>query len=366
MVMIQMNDFKKEQKVIHKSIFDAVERVLSSGSFVLGSALEYFEKLWSSACETEFGVGVGNGHDAIEISLRSLNIGSGDEVITTPMTAFATVLAILGAGATPVFADIEPGTALMSIESVQRCLTSRTKAISLVHLYGQIKDMDDWVMLCKANNIYLIEDCAHAHLARWNGRPAGSFGKISAFSFYPTKNLGAMGDAGMVVTSDQSLADKARCLRNYGYQNNILCMEGGMNSRMDELQAAILTEKLQFLTAFTSSRCKIAKKYHTKINSSRVSILSAPANQTSHVYHLFVVNCEERDNLQGYLLNNGIQSLIHYKIPIHEQGICKTMPRDKFGLSNSVHHANTCLSLPCHPHMENHEVDTVVQCINMF
>ncbi|MEO5349022.1 MAG: DegT/DnrJ/EryC1/StrS family aminotransferase [Magnetococcus sp. YQC-3] len=364
--MIMMNDFKKEQKIVYKSILDAVERVASSGSFVLGSALECFEKLWSSTCGTEFGVGVGNGHDALEISLRSLNIGAGDEVITTPMTAFATVLAILGAGATPVFADIESDTALMSIESVQRCLTSRTKAILLVHLYGQIKNMEDWVMLCETYNLSLIEDCAHAHIAHWRGRPAGSFGKASAFSFYPTKNLGAMGDAGMVVTNDQSLAEKARCLRNYGYHNNKWCMPGGMNSRMDELQASILTEKLKWLDDFTSTRYEIAKKYHASIKNSRISMLSSPEDHRSHVYHLFVVNCEERDDLQAYLLNNGIQTLTHYKIPVHEQGICKTLPRDKFGLSNSIHHSNTCLSLPCHPHMENHEVESVVECINMF
>jgi dTDP-4-amino-4,6-dideoxygalactose transaminase len=201
--MILMNDFKAEPQDLKDASLAAAKRVIDSGWYVLGQELTTFEKQWASICRTGFGVGVGNGMDAIEIALRALNIGPGDEVITSPMTAFASVLAILRSGATPVLADINPDTALLSLESVQRCISSKTKALVLVHLYGQLRDMNSWQELCKASNIYLIEDCAQSHLASWEGKVAGTFGEAGAYSFYPTKNLGALGDAGMLVTNNE-------------------------------------------------------------------------------------------------------------------------------------------------------------------
>jgi len=207
--MILMNDFKAEPQSLKEEMLAAVERVIDSGWYVLGKELETFEHRWADVCGVARAVGVGNGMDAIEIALRSLGIGVGDEVITTSMTAFATVLAIFRAGATPVLADIDADTALLNRESVTRCISPKTKAIILVHLYGQVRDMDDWSQFCASRDIYLIEDCAQSHLAKWRGRVAGSFGKAGAYSFYPTKNLGAIGDAGMLVTVTQLRAERS-------------------------------------------------------------------------------------------------------------------------------------------------------------
>ena len=304
--------------------------------------------------------------DAIEIALRSLGIGQGDEVITTPMTAFATVLAILRAGATPVLADIEPDTALISMESVKRCISKNTKALVLVHLYGEVRNMQAWVDLCDEHHISLVEDCAQSHLAAWQGRVAGSFGRAGAYSFYPTKNLGAPGDAGMLVTHDESVAKKASCLRNYGQSVRYHHPELGMNSRLDEMQAAILSVRLQWLTEFTERRREIASAYYAGINNLHVMLPKRPQESSSHVYHLFVVTCEMRDKLQAHLQACGVQALIHYPIPIHHQEPCKNMLRDAQGLRNSERHANTCLSLPCHPQMTDNDLSRIIAIVNSF
>ncbi len=233
--MILMNDFKAEPQEMREAMIDAARKVVESGWYVLGNEVASFERQWAEVCGVAHGVGVANGMDAIEIALRALDIGPGDEVITTPMTAFATVLAIIRSGAIPVLADIDPDTAILSRESVMRCLSSKTKAVVLVHLYGQIRQMPDWQALCEEHGIHLVEDCAQAHLAELQGRVAGSFGVIGAYSFYPTKNLGAVGDAGMLVTADASIAEKAQRLRNYGQSQRYHHPVRGMNSRLDEI-----------------------------------------------------------------------------------------------------------------------------------
>jgi len=364
--MILMNDFKAESDEIREAMLSAAKRVLDSGWYVLGKEVENFEREWAAICGVAHGVGVGNGMDAIEIALRALNIVPGDEVITTSMTAFATVLAILRAGAIPVLADIEADTALLSIESVQRCLSARTKAVVLVHLYGQVRNMDAWLELCNERDIVLIEDCAQAHLASWKGRTAGSFGRVGAYSFYPTKNLGAPGDGGMLVTNEEPIAKKAERLRNYGQSVRYQHPELGMNSRLDEIQAAMLSERLKWLQEFTQRRREIAEAYRTRISHPLVKMLNAPQESDAHVYHLFVVTCEERERLQTHLQSRGIQALIHYPIPIHHQDPCLNMARDPYGLINSDHHASICLSLPCHPQMTNDDVTAVIVAINAF
>lgn len=364
--MIAMNDFQAEPPRLREAMLSAANRVFESGWFVLGNEVSIFEKRWAATCGVAHAVGVGNGMDAIEIALRALGIGSGDEVITTPMTAFATVLAILRAGATPVLADIDPRTALMSIDSAERCVSAATKAIVLVHLYGQVRAMDKWTALCTRHGISLIEDCAQAHQASWNGKVAGSFGAAGTYSFYPTKNLGALGDAGMLVTDDEHLAGRAGWLRNYGqsvrYHHPVL----GLNSRLDELHAAILTERLKWLPEFTERRRQIADAYRADIRNSRVSCLAQPESPLAHVYHLFVVTCEERDALQSHLQKHQVQSLIHYPIPVHAQEPCRQIARDKLGLLNSERHAAMCLSLPCHPQMSDSDVIAVTSAINGF
>ncbi len=344
----------------------AANRVLESGWFVLGNEVATFEKQWSDVCGVAYGVGVGNGMDAIEIALRAIEIKPGDEVITTPMTAFATVLAIYRAGGTPVLADVDPETALMSVESADRCVTAKTKAIVLVHLYGQVRAMENWAALCAKHNVPLIEDCAQSHQASWQGKTAGSFGVAGAYSFYPTKNLGALGDAGMLVTDDDVLAQRASSLRNYGqsvrYHHPLL----GLNSRLDEIHAAMLAERLRWLPEFTERRRHIANAYRLGIRNDRISCLAEPEEPLAHVYHLFVVRCDQRDALQSHLKEHHVQSFIHYPIPAHRQEPCLKVARDPKGLGNSERHAAQCLSLPCHPQMSDGDIAAVISAVNAF
>jgi dTDP-4-amino-4,6-dideoxygalactose transaminase len=364
--MILMNDFKAEPIELRESMIAAAQRVLESGWYVLGGEGTAFERQWATACGVRHGIGVGNGMDAIEIALRAVDIGPGDEVITTPMTAFATVLAILRAGATPVLADIDPGTGLMSPASVQRCLSDRTRAVLLVHLYGQVRDMDTWLQLCTGERIHLIEDCAQAHLATWRGDAAGSFGTAGAFSFYPTKNLGAPGDAGMLVTNQEFIVQRAQQLRNYGQSIRYHHPEVGLNSRLDEIHAAILAERLKWLPEFTDRRRQIAALYQSAITNPLVRKADPPQEESAHVHHLFVVTCMERDRLSKHLAERGVQSLIHYPIPVHRQEPCVDLRRDPKGLSASESHAETVLSIPCHPQMTDSEVEQVILAVNSF
>ena len=364
--MILMNDFTAEPAVLKEEMLAAVSRVIDSGWYVLGQEGESFEQAWAGVCGVSHAVGVGNGMDAIEIALRSLDIGPGDEVITTPMTAFATVLAILRAGAIPVLADIDAETALLNRESVARCISRKTKAMILVHLYGQVRDMDAWVELCERHNIHLIEDCAQSHLATWQGRVAGSFGRAGAYSSYPTKNLGALGDGGMLVTNVDALAERAARLRNYGQSVRYHHPEKGMNSRLDEIHAAMLQVRLKWLPEFTQRRQEIARKYRQGIQHALVSKLAAPQEEAAHVYHLYVISCEQRDALQCHLENCGVQTYCHYPVPIHHQESCKDIHRDPKGLATSEWHAKSCLSLPCHPQMSNEDVNIVIDADNRF
>jgi dTDP-4-amino-4,6-dideoxygalactose transaminase len=364
--MIQMNNFAAEPPQLRDAMLSAVSRVLASGWYILGAEVEEFERAWAKACGAKHAVGVGNGMDAIEIALRTLNIGPGDEVITTPMTAFASVLAILRAGATPVLGDIDPGTALLSLDSARRCLSPQTKAVLLVHLYGQLRDLPEWKSFCEERGIALVEDCAQSHLAKLGGRVAGTFSPVAAYSFYPTKNLGAPGDAGALITSSSAIAERAARIRNYGQSVRYLHPELGMNSRLDELQAAILTERLKWLGEFTDRRQHIAERYFREIDTGAVQHLARPQEKTAHVFHLFVVRCGRRAGLQEHLDRYGVQSLIHYPVPVHKQEPCRDIKRDPAGLGASEHHADTCLSIPCHSQMSDADVDTVIAAVNSF
>lgn len=364
--MILMNDFTAEPAELLSAELIAVERVLKSGWYVLGKEVRSFEQAWAGCCGTAHALGVGNGMDAIEIGLRALNIGPGDEVITTPMTAFATVLAIVRAGATPVLADIDRHSALLDPESVERCITSETRAVVLVHLYGQIRGMERWTELCGRYGIALLEDCAQAHLAEWNGRVAGSFGRVGAYSFYPTKNLGAIGDGGALVSNDDILIDRAGMLRNYGQSIRYEHPELGLNSRLDELQAALLLARLEWLEKFTRRRQKIAASYQAGLDNPLIQLLQPPVNPENHVYHLFVVTCDQRERLSGFLADRGVASLIHYPVPVHHQLPCRDIRRDPQGLEAAERHAGRCLSIPCHPQMSDADVAHVTQAVNDF
>ncbi len=364
--MIPMNGFQREPEALRKRELAAAEQVLRSGWYILGDEVRAFESEWARAIGTTHAVGVGNGMDAIEIGLRALGIGPGDEVITTPMTAFASVLAILRAGAQPVLADIDPATAQMSLESTRRCLGGRTRAILLVHLYGQAHELESWRQLCDGAGLQLVEDCAQAHLASWNGIRAGAWGRLGAFSFYPTKNLGAVGDGGALTTSDEGVALKARQLRNYGQSDRYHHPVLGLNSRLDELQAALLRVRLSMLDGYTERRRAIARAYRAGIDNPGIRLLAAPVQESSHVYHLFVLCCERRDRLAEHLRARGIESLIHYPIPVHLQEPCTGLRRDPEGLKAAEHHGNTCISIPCHPQLTDAEVASVIRALHDF
>jgi len=361
-----MNDFLVESAVLRQQMLSAVSTVLKSGRYILGKEVEAFEREWANFCRVQFCIGVGNGMDAIEIGLRALDIGPGDEVITTSITAFATVLAIMRAGATPVLADINPDTAMLEPKSVLRCLTSKTKAVILVHLYGQIGPLGELQVITNNSGIHMIEDCAQAHGARYKGQVAGSFGTFGAWSFYPTKNLGAIGDSGALTTSRSELAEQASALRNYGQTESHYHQRLGMNSRLDELQAAILRVRLNYLNNWTTRRREIANMYRERIKHPQVRLLPGADQAERHVYHLFVITCPRRDALQAHLRTQGIESLVHYPIPAHKQEPCRSMPHDPFGLKYAERHAEECLSLPCHPGITDDQAEKVIQAINSF
>ncbi len=364
--MILMNDFKAEPESLRIEELAAVDRVLHSGWYVLGQEVKTFEAEWAERCGTAHAIGVGNGMDAIEIGLRALDIGEGDEVITTPMTAFATVLAIIRAGATPVLADIDPATALLDPQSVERCITPQTKAVLLVHLYGQIRNMENWLGFCEVHGIALLEDCAQSHLATWNNKVAGSFGHFGAYSFYPTKNLGAIGDGGAIVSNDADFIQRAGILRNYGQKVRYHHSELGLNSRLDEIQAALLLVRLRLLDEFTQRRRQIAKAYFEKIDNPKIELLAQPCQDESHVYHLFVVKCIERERFAQHLKSSGVETFVHYPVPIHRQEPCTHLRCDLNGLAATEQHAATCISIPCHPQMSDADIATVVDAINAF
>ncbi|HEY4284647.1 MAG TPA: DegT/DnrJ/EryC1/StrS family aminotransferase [Chthoniobacterales bacterium] len=361
-----MNDFVAEPEELQRAELAAAERVFQSGVFILGREVQQFEQDWAGFCGAKCCVGVANGTEAIELGLRALDIGPGDEVITTSMTAIATVLAIIHAGATPVFADIDPATVLLESAAAERQLSPKTKAVLLVHLYGQMPDMQRWVELCRQTNIHLLEDCAQSHGAAWDGRHAGTFGTWGAFSFYPTKNLGARGDAGALVTNSQEIADRVKALRNCGMHDGREAAEPALNSRLDELQAAILSVRLKWLHRFNARRQEIARTYIAGLVNPKVELLSAPSHSENHVYHLFVVRSDERDRLAEFLKAKGVQTLVHYPLPAHRHSFHDRMKFTSTELGNAENHARQCLSLPCHPQLGAGGVARVIEAINQF
>lgn len=361
-----MNDFKAEPEELRQGALNAVERVLRSGWYILGNEVKQFESAWARKCGATHAIGVANGMDAIEIGLRALGIGPGDEVITTTMSAFATVLAIVRAGATPVLADIDPTTALLSRASVASCITKRTRAVLLVHLYGQVRDMDEWIKLCADHKLFLLEDCAQSHLAQSQGRMAGTFGEWGAYSFYPTKNLGALGDAGALVTNREDIATEARVLLNYGQSKRYHHPKLGLNSRLDEMQAAILSVRLELLSEYTVRRQQIASKYFDQIHNPEIALLAKPVEEGNHVHHLFVILCKQRDELAEHMRSHGIETLIHYPIPIHKQPPCSDMAIAPQGMVHADQHAEVCLSLPCNPHLTESQLSQIIGAVNAF
>lgn len=363
---VRFNEFVREPASLRAAQLDAVINVMDSGWYVLGQNVSSFENEWSARCQSSGCAGVASGLDALEIGLRVLEVGPGDEVITTPLTAYATVLAIQRVGATPVFADIDPSTACICPQSVRSCISAQTKAVIVVHLYGRAAEMGELSEICTTHGIDLVEDCAQAHLSQYEGQPVGSFGKYAAWSFYPTKNLGAIGDAGAITSNDPDLILSARQFRNYGQSDRYHHVVAGQNSRLDELQAAILLVRLAYLESWTNSRRNIAASYWNEIKNPKIRLLSRPIDASQHVHHLFVVCTENREHFMQHLAKYDVQSLIHYPVPAHKQeaiGFNKISPN---GLQCALSHSQTCVSLPIHPFMTNSEVERVIIACNSW
>jgi dTDP-4-amino-4,6-dideoxygalactose transaminase len=328
----------------------AISEVLHKGWYILGEQVKAFEAEFAAYCETRFAVGVSDGTNAIALALRALEIGAGDEVITTGHTAVATVSAIESVGAIPVLVDVDPGTYTLVPEDVRAAITSKTRAVIAVHLYGHPADLQPLQAITEEHSLSLIEDCAQAHGARYQGKRVGSIGVIGCFSFYPTKNLGAIGDGGAVVTSDENLHERLLALRQYGWRERYISAITGMNSRLDELQAAILCVKLRGLDADNQKRRDLAAVYD-EILAPAVTIPEVRLG-VEHVYHLYVVQVENRPELMQQLKDKGIGSAVHYPMPNHLQpayaGRLVTVPE---GLPTLTRITPRILSLPLYPEL---------------
>jgi dTDP-3-amino-3,4,6-trideoxy-alpha-D-glucose transaminase len=334
--------------------------VIDRGWYVLGPEVEQFEVQFAAAAGASHAIGVGNGTDALALILRALGIGAGDEVITTSLSAAYTALAISMTGATPVFADVNPVRLTIEPDSIAAVVGPRTRAVLPVHLYGQAADMLPIERLASRHNLAIVEDCCQAHLATANGRPVGTIGHAGAFSFYPTKNLGALGDGGAVVTNDRSLAEKVKRLRNGGQIDRYHHQERGVNSRLDDLQAAVLGAKLPWLKNWTARRRQLAADYRAALAGSVVDAL--PECDTGHVYHLFVVRTTARDALQARLAANGIETLVHYPVPIPKQPAFADSVHKECPVASRM--CQEIVSLPLYPRMTRDDVAQVATAVN--
>lgn len=357
-------DFSREYKLRGKDYVDATKRVLISGHYVLGPETKKFESDFAHFCGMEYCVGVGNGLEAIEIALRALGVGKNDEVITTPISAVATTLAIIAVGAIPVFVDIKED-GQIDENLIEGAITKKTKAILPVHLYGQPARVDIISKICKKHNLFLVEDCAQAHGTKLRGKRVGTFGDIACYSFYPTKNLGAIGDGGAIVTNKNELFSVCSQLRDYGQESKYVHSIFGLNSRLDELQSAILKEKLKHLDADNNRRRLIAGEYVKDLSRVINLRMILPEKIEDSVFHLFVVKTKKRDELKDFLYKSGIQSLVHYPITIPDQPLFENKYKN-LKIPVARRFVKEVLSLPCYPFLKNSEVKYVTEKITKF
>jgi len=354
----------------------AIDRVLASGWFILGPEVEAFEAEFAAASRVPHAVGVGTGTDAITLILRALDIGAGDEVITPPLSAAYSALAVMMAGARPVFADIDPERLTLDPRATEAAITARTRAIMPVHLYGQAADMRPLEAIAQKHNLAIVEDAAQAHLATADGRPVGTIGVAAATSFYPTKNLGAAGDGGAVLTRDAQLAARVKRLRNGGQTTRYRHDEFGVNSRLDEMQAAILRARLTYLAGWTAKRRSIAARYRVALSvpgafsegaaaSGGMPTLTVPREfDAGHVYHLFPLLTDARDRFQAHMKERGIETLIHYPIPISRQPALQSASPAMCPVADRV--CAQVVSLPMYPGLSDPAVAAVAEAASTF
>ncbi|MGA3290265.1 MAG: DegT/DnrJ/EryC1/StrS family aminotransferase [Candidatus Bathyarchaeia archaeon] len=359
--MIAFIDFKREFAEIGDKVADAMLAVQKSGHFILSENVEQFEKEFSRYTRARFGIGVNSGSDALYLAVKALGISKGDEVITVSHTMSATVDAISRNGATPIFVDVEPDTFNMDVSKIETKISERTRAIIPVHLYGHPVNMAPLLKIAQDHNLHVIEDACQAHGSEYCSRQVGSLGTVGCFSFYPTKNLGGYGDGGMLTTNDRKLAEELAKMRNYGQSSRYSHDFVGVNSRLDEIQAAILRVKLRKLDEWNERRRKNAKLYNELLSDAHVTI-PLEREYAKHVYHLYVITSKERNRLQKHLIKKGIQTLIHYPIPVHKQNAYAI--RENLPVTEEL--CGRILSLPIHPWLHEDEVRKVSACISEY
>lgn len=359
-------DLRMQTAQVEADVMAGIKGLLERSDFILGEGVGQFEASFAAYCECDHAVGVASGFDALKLILRAMDIGPGDEVITVSHTFIATALAISSVGATPVLVEVDPDTYTMDPKMVEAAITAQTKAIMPVHLYGQPADMDPILQVARAHGLRVIEDAAQAHGARYHGKRAGSIGDAAAFSFYPGKNLGAFGDGGAVTTSDPVLADRIRTLRNYGSAKKYFHDELGENSRLDTIQALVLSEKLKRLDDWNVSRRAIATQYDKALAGIGDVVTPTIRPETESVFHLYVIQTARRDELMSYLQKQGIDCLIHYPVPVHLQRAYASKGFEKGDFPFTERLATRILSLPVFPGMSDGQVEAVCESIRSF
>jgi dTDP-4-amino-4,6-dideoxygalactose transaminase len=364
--MILFNSFKKHNQKYKEQILASVERVFDSQWYVLGNEVDNFESNYSNLTEVKFTVGVASGLDALVIALKALNVGPSDEVIVPSNTYIATWLAISAVGAKIIPVEPDVNTFNICPISIEKAVTKNTKVLMPVHLYGQSCDMDAIMKIAKKHNLFVVEDNAQSQLGTWNGKYTGSFGDINATSFYPTKNLGALGEAGAITTNIKSYKDFVKTYRNYGSNEKYVNIIKGVNSRIDELQAGILNVKLKYLKEFTKERKEIAARYNSNLKDVKEINIPYVSSKADHVYHLYVIKTSKREALVKFLLDNHIQTGIHYPIPPHLQKAYSELGYKKGDFPIAENMSKTCLSLPLYPGLTFEEVDLVCDRIKEF
>jgi dTDP-4-amino-4,6-dideoxygalactose transaminase len=361
---IPLVNLVRQYNTIKKEIKQETQKVYDKGDYVLGEDVELFEKEFAKYCDSKYSVGVGSGLDAILLLLRAYNIGKGDEVITVSNTFISTVLPILHVGAKPIFIDIDPVTKSMDINLLEKALTSKTRAILPVHLFGYPVNIDAIKKVISGRKIYIIEDAAQAHGSLYKGKKCGSFGDAAAFSFYPGKNLGAYGEAGAVVSNDEEIMNKVKMLRNIGQEKKYYNSMVGYNSRLDTLQAAVLRVKLRHLDDWNGKRRQHAKLYTSLLQ----NVVSIPIEQEGYKtnYHVYCIETDKRDALAKYLSEKGIATSIHYPVPVHLQKCMSDVTYQKHNLHITEAKAKQILSLPIFPELTNKEIQYIAQAVNNF
>ena len=359
---VPLVDLRAQFQPIRHEVLSSIEEILDSMHLFLGPNTRTFEEEFAAYCGTRSCIGVGNGTDALHLALRAARVGPGDEVVTVAHTFFATTEAIVMAGATPVYVDIDPRTYLMDVSQIESRLTSRSRAILPVHLYGQMADMDPIMDIAARHNLVVIEDAAEAHGAEYKGRRAGSLGHIGCFSFYYSKNLGAYGEAGAVVTSDPELAWRLNLMRDHGSEQRYHHLEFGFNSRMDEIQAAVLRIKLRYLEAWNNQRRECAATYDRLLAGTGVGLPRTAPDRT-HIWYVYVIRSSARDELQQALTEREIGTGIHFPIPIHLQPACRRLGYDEGDLPHTEQAAREVLSIPMYAELTEAQLEWVASAI---